>query len=83
MQFCEITWQGGKLVLSHVEGQSKHGPERQMLATARALYQGPELLLVDELSLGLAAVVVKSLIKAMRSGLRGSRSRVPPRAAPC
>ena len=41
------------------------GGERQMLALARALYQGPELLLVDELSLGLAPVVVKSLIEAI------------------
>jgi branched-chain amino acid transport system permease protein len=43
------------------------GGERQMLALARALYQGPELLLVDELSLGLAPVVVKSLIEAIRA----------------
>jgi branched-chain amino acid transport system ATP-binding protein len=43
-----------------------------MLALARALYQGPELLLVDELSLGLAPVAVKSLIEAV-STLRSSR----------
>jgi branched-chain amino acid transport system ATP-binding protein len=49
------------------------GGERQMLALARALYQGPELLLVDELSLGLAPVVVKSLIESV-SMLRSNRT---------
>lgn len=48
------------------------GGERQMLALARALYQGPELLLVDELSLGLAPVAVRSLIEAVIT-LRSSR----------
>jgi len=38
-----------------------------MLAVALALATGPKLLLVDELSLGLAPQVVKSLLRTIRS----------------
>ncbi len=41
------------------------GGEQQMCALGRALMSAPELLLIDELSLGLAPVVVDSLIKAL------------------
>jgi ABC-type branched-subunit amino acid transport system ATPase component len=43
------------------------GGERQMLALAMAVRQSPRLLLVDELSLGLAPVIVKELVTALRS----------------
>jgi branched-chain amino acid transport system permease protein len=42
------------------------GGERQMLALAMAVGQSPRLLLVDELSLGLAPVIVKELMTALR-----------------
>lgn len=42
------------------------GGERQMLALAMAVSQKPRVLLVDELSLGLAPVVVKNLLTGLR-----------------
>jgi branched-chain amino acid transport system ATP-binding protein len=41
------------------------GGEQQMCAIGRALMSGPKLLLVDELSLGLAPVVVDDLLAAL------------------
>jgi branched-chain amino acid transport system ATP-binding protein len=41
------------------------GGEQQMLTVARALMSNPSLLLVDELSLGLAPIVVQQLFEAL------------------
>jgi branched-chain amino acid transport system ATP-binding protein len=42
------------------------GGQQQMLAMARALASTPKLLMVDEMSLGLAPVVVESLLATLR-----------------
>jgi branched-chain amino acid transport system ATP-binding protein len=42
------------------------GGEQQMLTMCRAIVRGPSLLLVDELSLGLAPLIVQRLFRAVR-----------------
>jgi branched-chain amino acid transport system ATP-binding protein len=42
------------------------GGEQQMVATGRALARHPKILLIDELSLGLAPLIVERLLRALR-----------------
>lgn len=42
------------------------GGEQQMLAVARALVQKPSVLLIDEMSMGLAPVIVEGLLPVVR-----------------
>ena len=43
------------------------GGEQQMLAIARGLMSAPEILIIDELSLGLAPVVVQQLVETLKA----------------
>ncbi|HLM17766.1 MAG TPA: ABC transporter ATP-binding protein [Acidimicrobiia bacterium] len=43
------------------------GGEQQMLAMARALVQQPQVLLIDEMSMGLAPLIVESLFETVRT----------------
>jgi len=48
-------------------GTNLSGGEQQMLAIGRGLMANPRLLLVDEISLGLAPLVVQSLYRVLRT----------------
>jgi branched-chain amino acid transport system ATP-binding protein len=51
----------------HQPGTNLSGGEQQMLAIGRGLMANPRLLLVDEISLGLAPLVVKELYRVLHA----------------
>ena len=50
----------------HQKAGTLSGGEQQMLAIARGLMSGPDILIIDELSLGLAPLVVYQLFRTLK-----------------
>ena len=57
------------------------GGQQQMVAIGRALMAGPRLLAIDELSLGLAPLLVQQLAEFLAPPERGRRGCDPPRGS--
>ena len=58
----------------HVPSTALSGGQQQMVAIGRALMANPDLILFDEISLGLAPVIIKSIYEALPGIIAGGMS---------
>jgi branched-chain amino acid transport system ATP-binding protein len=72
MQFFPVRKQRGRQAAGTLSGG-----EQQMLVIAAALTSNPKLLVVDELSLGLAPMIVKQLFEILRQ-VNADGTSIPP-----
>ncbi len=60
----------------HAPSTSLSGGQQQQVAIGRALMANPDLLLIDELSLGLSPIVIKDIYKALPGIISGGMSAI-------
>ena len=60
----------------HLPSTSLSGGQQQMVAIGRALMANPDLILLDELSLGLAPVIIKDIYEALPKIVSGGMSAI-------
>jgi branched-chain amino acid transport system ATP-binding protein len=67
-RFCRVRAgrSGSTRSISYFPSSPSGGGEQQMLAFGRALASGPRLMLIDELSLGLAPLIVRAIYDQLR-----------------